>query len=148
VNAIPSEAWFEMDMRSSDPRALEALDTQFKQTVNAALAAENARWNGAGRLAVDLRLVGDRPAGGAVDRESEIVQTAVAVTEALRLPVSLDEGSTDANFPMSLGIPSITIDGGGRGQGAHAPEETFDATDSWRGTQRATLLTIALAQSP
>jgi hypothetical protein len=49
---------------------------------------------------------------------------------------------------MSLGIPSITIDGGGRGQGAHALEETFDATDSWRGTQRAALIAIALAQEP
>ena len=68
------------------------------------------------------------------------------MTQALSLPVSLDEGSTDANFPMSLGIPAITIDGGGRGQGAHALGETFDATDSWKGTQRAALLPIALAQ--
>jgi acetylornithine deacetylase/succinyl-diaminopimelate desuccinylase-like protein len=148
VNAIPSEIWFEMDMRSSDPAALRALDGQFKRAVNEALGKENARWNGQGRLTVDLALVGDRPAGGGVAADSPIVQTAVAVTEALNLPVSLDEGSTDANFPMSLGIPSITIDAGGRGQGAHALEETFDATGSWRGTQRATLLTIALAQDP
>jgi acetylornithine deacetylase/succinyl-diaminopimelate desuccinylase-like protein len=148
INAIPFEAWFEMDMRSSDRRALEALDAQFKQAVQAALAEENARWNGLGRLSVDIALVGDRPAGSGVPPDAPIVQTAVAATEALGLPVTLDEGSTDANFPMSLGIPSITIDGGGRGQGAHALEETFDATDSWRGTQRATLIAIALAQEP
>jgi acetylornithine deacetylase/succinyl-diaminopimelate desuccinylase-like protein len=148
INAIPFEAWFEMDMRSSDPAALKALEAQFTQAVHAALAEEHARWSGQGRLSVDRALVGDRPAGGAVDRAAPIVQTALAVTEALRLPVSLDEGSTDANFPMSLGIPSITIDGGGRGQGAHALGETFDATDSWRGTERATLLTIALARAP
>ena len=48
---------------------------------------------------------------------------------------------------MSLGIPAITIDGGGRGRGAHALDESFDTTDSWMGTQRALLLTIALAQN-
>jgi tripeptide aminopeptidase len=61
------------------------------------------------------------------------------------LPVTLDEGSTDANIPMSLQIPALTIDGGGRGSGAHSLGEGFDATNSWQGTQRATLLAIALA---
>ena len=75
------------------------------------------------------------------------MQTAISVTRALGFPVTLDEGSTDANFPMSLGIPAITIDGGGRGRGAHALDESFDTTDSWMGTQRALLLTIALAQN-
>ena len=93
-----------------------------------------------------MTLVGNRPAGGSTSAQSAIVETAVSVTKALGLPYSLDQGSTDANFPMSLGIPAITIDGGGRGSGAHALGETFDATDSWRGTQRATLLSIALAQ--
>ena len=68
------------------------------------------------------------------------------MTRALGLPVSLDEGSTDANYPMSLGIQAITIDGGGRGTNAHALTETFDTTDSWKGSQRALLLAIALAQ--
>jgi hypothetical protein len=47
---------------------------------------------------------------------------------------------------MNLGIPAITIDGGGRGRGAHALDESFDTTDSWIGTQRALLLALALAQ--
>ena len=47
---------------------------------------------------------------------------------------------------MSLKIPAVTIGGGGRSSGAHALDETFDTTDSWKGTQRALLLTIALAQ--
>ncbi len=77
---------------------------------------------------------------------SPIVHAAVSVTEALGLPVSLDAGSTDANIPMSLQIPAITIDGGGRGSGVHSLAETFDPTESWKGTQRATLLAIALAE--
>jgi hypothetical protein len=47
---------------------------------------------------------------------------------------------------MSLGIPAITIGGGGQGRGAHSLAEQFDTTDSWKGTQRATLLAIVLAQ--
>ena len=73
------------------------------------------------------------------------MQTAASVTKALGFPVSMDEGSTDAHYPQSLGIAAITIDGGGRGTGAHALDEGFDS-DSWKGTQRALLLTIALAQ--
>jgi tripeptide aminopeptidase len=74
------------------------------------------------------------------------VRAAVAVTRALGLSIALDEGSTDANYPMSLGIPAITIDGGGRGRDAHALSESFDSTDAWQGSQRALLLAIALAQ--
>jgi hypothetical protein len=70
----------------------------------------------------------------------------VSVTRALNLPVSFAEGSTDSNLPLSLGIPAVTIDGGGKGSGAHTEEEAFDTTDAWQGTQRALLLAIALAQ--
>jgi hypothetical protein len=68
------------------------------------------------------------------------------VTRALGLPVALDEGSTDSNVPISLGIPAVTIDGGGKGSGAHSLQEAFDPSESWKGTQRALLLAIALAR--
>jgi acetylornithine deacetylase/succinyl-diaminopimelate desuccinylase-like protein len=144
VNSIPFEAWMEVDMRSSDPASLQSLDTRFNRAVDDAVRDEDARWNQR-VLTVEKALVGNRPAGR-TPGDSPIVRAAVSVTRALGLPVSLDEGSTDANYPMSLGIPAITIDGGGRGTGAHALSETFDVTDSWKGTQRAVLLTIALAQ--
>ena len=47
---------------------------------------------------------------------------------------------------MSLNIPAVTIGGGGKSQTVHAPNESFDTTDSWKGTQNAVLLTIALAR--
>ena len=144
VNSIPFEAWMEVDMRSVSAEALGALDARFQAAMQAALAAENARWAGRGAIAVDVRLVGDRPAGRVPDDE-EVVRAAVGVTRALGLPVSLDEGSTDANVPINLRIPAITIDGGGRGAGAHSLDETFDTTDSWKGTQRALLVAVALA---
>lgn len=144
VNAIPFEAWFEMDLRSASPSALQALDAKFHRAVDDAVKAEDARWS-KNVLSVDKALVGNRPAGQ-TPATSPIVQAAVSVTRALGLPVTLDEGSTDSNIPMNLGIPAITIDGGGRGRGAHALDESFDATNSWQGSQRALLIAIALAQ--
>lgn len=144
VNSISFEAWMEVDMRSADPASLQSLDAKFHKSVDDAVAAENARWNSRA-LTVDKDLVGNRPAGRA-SATSPIVQAAASVTRALGIDVRMDEASTDANYPQSLGIPAITIDGGGRGTGAHALEETFDTTDSWKGTQRAVLLAIALAQ--
>ena len=145
VNSIAFESWMEVDMRSADPAALKSVDASFHKAVDTALAEENERWNNNGRLTVEKKLVGDR-AAGQTPRESPIVEAAVSVTKALGLPVTLDEGSTDSNVPMGMGIPAVTIDGGGRGTAAHALGEAFDATNSWQGTQRATLLAIALAQ--
>lgn len=145
VNSIPFEAWMEVDMRSADAASLQSLDAKFHRAVDDAVAAENARWNSRA-LTVDKTLVGNRPAGRA-DATAPIVQAAVSVTRALGFQVTLDEGSTDANYPQSLRIAGITIDGGGRGTGAHALDEAFDSTDSWKGTQRAVLLAIALAQN-
>ncbi|HJU44293.1 MAG TPA: M20/M25/M40 family metallo-hydrolase [Vicinamibacterales bacterium] len=144
VNSIPFESWFEMDMRSASPSALQALDAKFHRAVDEAVKAEDARWK-TSALKADKQLVGNRPAGQ-TPQNSPIVQAAVSVTRALGFTVSLDEGSTDSNIPMSLGIPSITIDGGGRGTGSHALDEAFDPANSWQGSQRALLLAIALAQ--
>jgi acetylornithine deacetylase/succinyl-diaminopimelate desuccinylase-like protein len=134
----------EVDMRSSDAKALEAIDVKFNRAIDEAVREEDARW-GKRVLSADKALVGNRPAGQ-TRSDAPIVQAAVSVSRALGLSASLDEGSTDANYPMSLGIPAITIDGGGRGTDAHALSETFETTDSWKGTQRALLLAIALAQ--
>ena len=143
VNSIPYEAWMEVDMRSVDPAALAALDGRFQTALDRALADENTRWNNHGQLSVVRDLVGDRPAGRTPEG-SPIVVTAIDVTKALGAPIDLGAGSTDANYPMSLRIPAITIGGGGAGRGAHSLAETFDSTDSWRGTQRALLLAVAL----
>jgi acetylornithine deacetylase/succinyl-diaminopimelate desuccinylase-like protein len=144
VNAIASEAWMEVDLRSGDAVTLRALEKQFRQAVQEAVAQENARWNSQS-LTVAIDTVGMRPAGR-VSSTSPIVQAAVSVSKALNLPISFAEGSTDSNLPLSLGIPALTIDTGGRGSGAHTEQETFDATEAWKGTQRAVLLAVVLAQ--
>lgn len=144
INAISGDAWMEVDLRSGDMTSLRALERQFRQAVADAVAQENARWNSSG-LTANIEVVGMRPAGR-MPSSAPIVQTAISVSKALNLPITFSEGSTDANLPLSLGIPALTIDAGGRGSGAHTDNETYDATDAWKGTQRAILLTVALAQ--
>jgi acetylornithine deacetylase/succinyl-diaminopimelate desuccinylase-like protein len=145
VNAIPFEAWMEVDMRSSDPASLKAVDEQFKVAVDQAAGEENTRWHREGVVKVNKELVGNRPAGQ-TSEEAPLVRTVVALTKALGAEGRLGEGSTDSNIPMSMGIPAVTIAGGGQGSGAHAPDESFDITDSWKGTQRALLVVLALTE--
>ncbi len=147
INSIAMEAWMEVDMRSGDQASLVAIDARFHKAVERALAAENDRWGNRGRLTVDTELLGRRP-GGHTASESAIVQAALSVSRAVGIDPRLGEGSTDSNVPMSLGIPAVTIGGGGRGANGHSLSETFDATDSYKGTQRAVMLAVALTEDP
>jgi acetylornithine deacetylase/succinyl-diaminopimelate desuccinylase-like protein len=145
VNSIPSEAWMEMDLRSSDAGALATLDATFQAAVDAAVTEENQRWGQPRVITVTKDLLGERPPGF-TRPNAPIVQTATAVAAALGRSAAFGEGSTDANLPMSLKIPSLAVGTGGRGTNVHAPTEAFDTTDAWKGTQNALLLTIALAR--
>jgi tripeptide aminopeptidase len=145
VNSIPFEAWMEVDMRSVDKAALQSVDANFHKAVDSALVEENTRRGHPNMLTVTKDLVGDRPAGS-MAADSPIVKTAFDVTRALGWTATSGAGSSDANYPCSLGIPSLDVGGGGRGTEAHSLGEAFDTTDSWQGTQRALLLTIALAR--
>jgi acetylornithine deacetylase/succinyl-diaminopimelate desuccinylase-like protein len=145
VNSIPFEGWFEVDMRSSDRASLAVVDAKVQAAVDSAAVQENRRWSHPGMITVEKKLVGDRPAGNTA-ADAPIVRTALAVANALGKTVTPGEGSTDSNYPMSLGLPAITVGGGGRGRGAHSLAEQFDTTDSWQGTQWVTLLAIALSQ--
>ena len=144
VNAIAAESWMEVDMRSADAASLKSLDERFRRAMSLALDAENARWKDRGKLTVDVALVGERLAGR-TPAASPIVEAAASVTRALGLVPQLQEGSTDANHPMGLGVPAITTGGGGRGTGGHTIDETWDSTNSWQGSQRVLLLAIALS---
>lgn len=145
VNSIAFEAWMEVDLRSADQAALTALDAAALKAFDQALVEENERWGKKGQLTLERKLVGDRP-GGQMPPTAPIVAAAVSVTTALGLKPMLDEGSTDSNVPISLGIPAVTIDGGGSSTGTHSLDESFDTTNSWQGTARALLLALALSQ--
>jgi di/tripeptidase len=134
----------EIDLRSSDEAALDALDRSVQEIINDAVRLENARWRQNGALTVTSEKVGGRPTGK-TDARSRIVQTAVSISSLLGMAVRPGEASTEANVAMQMNIPAIAIGGGGIGRGTHTLEETFDSAGSSRGTERALRLAIELA---
>jgi len=144
VNSIPFEAWFEFDERSPDIASLDAVDVKFKHAVQLGLDEANARWHDKGKLAVTIKPIGIRPAGH-TDQNNPLVTTAAASITALGFgEPSFNASSTDSNIPMNLGIPAITIGGGGKDSGAHSLGETDDITDSYKGPQNALLIVLSL----
>ena len=149
VNSIAQDAMFELDMRSNDAAELARLEARVRDVVQLAADEENARWNAdggidKGQITVNFRLIGDRPTG-TTSPDHELVQVAALAFAAVGSPVQgMQTSSTDSNMPMSLGIPAITIGGGGSGGGAHSTEEWFDPTNAYLGPQLAFLLTLGL----
>lgn len=135
----------EIDLRSSDAAALAELDGRVQQAIDLAVEDENRRWGRAFAITVRRERVGNRPAGR-TPMSAPIVRTAQAVARTLGLAAGPSESSSDANLPMSLGIPAIAIGAGGRAYESHTEQEWFDASNAWQGTQNALLLTIALAR--
>jgi acetylornithine deacetylase/succinyl-diaminopimelate desuccinylase-like protein len=146
VNSIPFEASMDVDMRSESATSLAALDAQVQRALARALAAENARWpKAADKLTLAIDTVGIRPAGTQAD-SARIVRVARDAAKALGWTPVLSASSTDANVPIGMGLPGITIDGGGRGDGAHGLDEWYeDGPNGWRGPQWAALLVLSLA---
>jgi len=146
VNTISPLGAMEVDMRSDSPEELDKVDAKFKAALQAALDEENARWPNA-RDKVTLKVIdmGVRPAAQ-INDSSFIARTALAAGKALGFTARTGASSTDANYPMSLGIPAITIDGGGQGRGAHSIAESYDdGADGYKGPQWALLIVSALA---
>ena len=147
VNSIPFESWMEIDLRSESAAELEKLNETMTGLLHEAVAEENkARSTREGSIALDLKLVGDRPTGQ-VARDSRIVQTAAAAVRAAGLTPTFGISSTDSNVPFSLGVPAITIDSGGASGRAHALDEWIDVARpaSLRGMQIALTILLALA---
>jgi acetylornithine deacetylase/succinyl-diaminopimelate desuccinylase-like protein len=153
VNSIPFSGTMDLDMRSETAEALDAVDQQILKILGNALDAENDRWirqTGAraerAKLSMEIDTIGLRPANSTQTDASPIVATAIAAGRALGFTPKSGASSTDANLPMSLGVPAITIDGGGSGSGAHSLGETYDDGPSgYLGPQWAALLVAALA---
>lgn len=122
VNSIPYEMQMVVDMRSTDCGELKKVDERFLAIVREAVAEENqARSTREGPITADPTLIGDRPCGETA-MTAPIVQMTTAAVKAFGLKPSYGIGSTDANLPMSLGLPAVTI-GRGPGGRAHALDE-------------------------
>jgi acetylornithine deacetylase/succinyl-diaminopimelate desuccinylase-like protein len=144
VNSIPFEAWAEIDMRSENPAALEEIDALLHRAVEQALADENEARRDGVPLTVDMDMIGDRPSGG-IPTDDALVQRAVAATRLLGLEPSLGRSSTDSNVPISLGVPAVTLGGGGSSGGTHSPDEWFVNENGPRGIQRVLLIVLGQA---
>jgi acetylornithine deacetylase/succinyl-diaminopimelate desuccinylase-like protein len=142
VNTIAPDARMAVDIRSDDMTAL--LDTEKKvlAAVDEAVAEENRRWN-VTTLSAASKLIGDRP-GGRTGSDSVIVEAAVRANSAFGHKTLLSGASTDANVPMSLGIPAIIIGSGGKTGGFHALSEWIDVTEGWKGAQNALVTVLGL----
>jgi tripeptide aminopeptidase len=144
VNAIPLEAWAEIDMRSTEPAELDKMESRMREMVSAAAAAENqTRSTKNGEITVKIDLIGDRPAGSTMhpflgirqpanaglpdtaSQNSQLAQLAWEAVAAKGLKPTFDASSTDANIAMSLGIPAITISAGVGGR-IHSLDEWLD----------------------
>jgi len=145
LNSIPQSAWFDLDLRSEDPRALEKLDATVQAILTQALEEENRhRVLGTARLTIEVRRVGDRPSG-LTPRTHPLVQTAVAATRAVGHDHQLACASTDANVPIALGVPAVALGAGGRAGDAHLPTEWYENDKGALGIVRALLVTAAMA---
>jgi acetylornithine deacetylase/succinyl-diaminopimelate desuccinylase-like protein len=144
INSIPFESWMEVDMRSGSQAKLDDIDAVLKAAVEQALQEENeARLDGP-ELTVDVDRVGTRPAAEG-DPLSPVVQRAMAATRAFGIEPQLQISSTDANLPISKGIPAVTMSRGGIGGSAHAPEEWWQNLDGHIGMQIGILTLLAEA---
>ena len=149
VNSIAFEAKMDVDMRSESAESLRAIDATVRRALQDALDEENARWTGAradrARLTMEIDTIGIRPTGAQSD-SARIVQVAIEAGRALGFNPSFGASSTDANIPISLGVPGISIDGGGRASGAHSLHEWYeDGPNGYLGTQWAALIVAKLA---
>ncbi len=144
INSIPAEVSMQVDMRSESQERLIQIDSIFHRSINRAVQEMNLNRRNGPPLVVDIKLIGDRPSGE-TDSGEILVQRAIASTELLGLTAILGRSSTDSNIPISLGIPSVTIGGGGVGVASHSPDEYYINENGSRGIKRALLILLAQA---
>jgi acetylornithine deacetylase/succinyl-diaminopimelate desuccinylase-like protein len=147
INAIANAVTMEVDLRSASAAELERLDARFLGIVEQAVATENAaRSTASGAVAAEVTRVGDRPAGE-TPPGAPIRAIAAAAVAAEGYAPQFTFSSTDANVPMSLGIPALKVGAGGRGGRAHSLDEWLDVEpkECLRGMRGTLAAILALA---
>jgi acetylornithine deacetylase/succinyl-diaminopimelate desuccinylase-like protein len=147
VNSIPENAQASVDFRSTDPDQLLRLEVALHRAVEDAVQHANAlaKARGKGVLSFSIIKIGDRPAAH-LPPDSPLLDTLRAVDRHLGLRTDLRLGSTDANIPLSLGVPALSMGAGGDGGGAHTQAEWYSAKDREAGLRRVLLLTLAMIE--
>ena len=147
INSIPNSVWTEFDLRSEDPAESAKLEATFLALIAKSVEAENAaRSTRNGAVTAEIEKIGDRPAGH-TEEPNYIVRLAHAAISAHGFRPGFEYSSTDANIPMSLGIPAIKIGSGGTGGRAHSLEEWIDVAPepSIRGMAAGLATVLAVA---
>jgi tripeptide aminopeptidase len=145
VNAIPSSAKMEVDLRSAADAELRRLDAFFRRAMKEALDEENGvRRPGDPPLKLQLDLIGERPSGETA-ANSPLVKLAIESTKQIGVEPRLDQSSTDSNLPISLGIPAITLGAGGTAGASHTLAEWYEPRDRDKGLKRGLLTILGLA---
>lgn len=149
INSIPESASVLLDIRSTDPGQLRRTTDDLLARMEAALGAMGAVIGGGGRAgaaSLEVERIGDRPAG-ALPEDSPLMHTVRAVDRHLGLRTESRIGSTDANLPMSLGIPAIAMGTGGSGGGIHTLAEWYDPAGREPALRRIVLAVLDLSQT-
>jgi len=141
INSIPTQARTKVDIRSESSTKLEEVANLLTTCVERALEFENDRATG-GKVAAKIKEIGSRQ-GGRLPEDARILNCIRAVDTHLGIRSHLDCASTDANIPLSIGLPAISIGAGGQGGGAHTPQEWFHPEGREFGLRRI-LLTLLL----
>ena len=150
VNSIPESAQAAIDFRSTSPDQLLRLEVALHRAVEDAVQRSNAASKPnavgtCGRLAFSIDKIGDRPAAD-LPADSPLLHVLRAVDRHLGLKTELLLGSTDANIPLSLGVPALSMGAGGEGAGAHTQAEWYSAKNREAGLRRVLLLTLAMIE--
>ena len=141
INSIPSQARAKVDIRSESAAKIDEIASLLTGAVERALESENDRATG-GKVTGKIKEIGSRP-GGRLPDDAPILQYVRAVDAHLGIRSHLDCASTDANIPLSLGLPAISVGAGGQGGGAHTSQEWFHPEGRELGLKRI-LLTLLL----
>jgi tripeptide aminopeptidase len=146
INAIAQTARAKVDIRSESNEKIDELVDMLSAAVDRARDLENQRAT-AGKVSVKVKEIGSRPAANLPD-DANIVQCVRAVDAHLGIRSHLDCSSTDANIPLSMGIPAVAIGAGGVGGGAHTTQEWFRPEGRDLGLKRIFLLLLLLMREP
>ena len=140
VNSIPASASAELDLRSTDPATLQQTADLLRATAIEVLSAINLANPSRAPATLEISLIGNRPAA-MLPANSPLLRTLHAVDRHLGLRSEIRLGSTDANLPLSLGIPAVAVGTGGTGGGIHTLAEWYDPTGRETALRRI-LLTL------
>ena len=144
INSIPESATALLDIRSTDPAQLISTASSVHQIFEDIVTPSARQKNSPQPPGLQIEAIGNRPAATLPD-DSPILHTLRAVDRHLTLRTEPRLGSTDANIPISRGIPAIAIGTGGRSGGIHTLQEWYDPTGRELGLKRAFLTLIGVS---